>query len=176
MLRYTLYIHQVIVLGLNHHATILCPLEHRVWAQKKGNKWQTVYVDACIVQEQQGFICVSNTIKAQDICLDTEQNIYHFEIHPNETPETTLMYIRNGCICMRTLCNFISINNTTVDIHSLSNTRICNSIKISGCNFNYSAPVTTHQLLQSNYASYHIISYRIVSYRIISYHIIPLLG
>ena len=76
---YTTY--PVIALGLNHHGTVLCPLERRVQAQQKVNKWQTVNVDACVVREQQGFICESNTIKAQDICLDTEQNICHFEIH-----------------------------------------------------------------------------------------------
>lgn len=52
---------------------------------------------------------------------------------------------------MRTLCDSICIDNTTVDIHSHSNICICNFIKITGCDFNYSAPATTHKLLQSNY-------------------------
>ncbi|KAK4818868.1 hypothetical protein QYF61_021073 [Mycteria americana] len=90
--KYTIYPIRI-VLGLNHNGTIFCPLEHRVWAQRNRNKWQTVDVNACIVWEQQGFICESNTIKAQDICFDTEQNICHFEIQPNETPETVLLYI-----------------------------------------------------------------------------------
>jgi len=64
-------------------------------AQQKGSKWQTVNVDACVVWEQQGFICESNTIEAQDICLDCEQNVCHFEMHPDETPETILLYVGN---------------------------------------------------------------------------------
>lgn len=53
--------------------------------QQNGNKWQAVTVDVCVVQEQQGFICESNTnANAQDICLGTEQNVCHFEICPAE--------------------------------------------------------------------------------------------
>ena len=77
---YTIY--QIIVLGLKHHGIVPCPLEHRVLAQQNGKEWPVDNVDACVVWEQ-GFICESNTIKVQDICLDTEQNICHFEIHPD---------------------------------------------------------------------------------------------
>lgn len=139
----------------HHRATVLALLEHRVWAQQNGNKWQTVDVDACVVQEQQGFICESNTLKVQDICLDTEQIICHFEIHPDETPETVLKYIGNGCICMRTLCESIFIDNTTVETNNHSNICMYNFTEIMGCDFKCSAPVTTYQLLQSNYTSYH---------------------
>ncbi|KAK4810466.1 hypothetical protein QYF61_004246 [Mycteria americana] len=146
---YTIY--PIIALGLNHDGTILYPLEHRVWAQQNGNKWQTVDVNACVVREQQGFICESNTIKAQDICLDTEQNVCHFEIQPDEAPETVLVYIGKGCVCMRTICDFIFVDNITVDTSNCSNICVCNFTKIVGCDFNYSAPVTPYQLLQSNY-------------------------
>lgn len=71
----------------------LFPIQHRVWAQQNGNKRQTVTVDVCDVQEQQGFICESNTTNAQDIYLDTEQNVCHFEICPAEMLENVLIYI-----------------------------------------------------------------------------------
>lgn len=48
-------IYQIIVLGLNHNGAILYPLEHRVWAPKDGNKWQTIDIHAS-VRKQQGFI------------------------------------------------------------------------------------------------------------------------
>ncbi|KAK4806952.1 hypothetical protein QYF61_027319 [Mycteria americana] len=115
-------IYPIIALGLNHNGTVLYPLEHR-----------------------------SNTLKAQDICLDTEQNVCHFEIQPDEAPETVLVYIGKGCVCMRTLCNFIFVDNITVDTSNRSNICVCNFTKIVGCDFNYSAPVTSYQLLQSNY-------------------------
>ena len=144
-------IYPIIALGLNHNGTVLYPLEHRVWAQRNNNKWQAVEVDACMVREQQGFICESNTIKAEDFCLDTEHNVCHFEIHPKEIPGTVLIYIGKGCVCIRTLCNFIVVDNITVGINNHSNTCICNFTNIIGCDFNYSAPVTTYQLIQSNY-------------------------
>ncbi|KAK4805581.1 hypothetical protein QYF61_009346 [Mycteria americana] len=135
---YTIY--PIVALGLNPNGTVLHPLEHRVWAQRNGNKWQTI-----------GFICESNTIKGQDICLDTEQNVCHLEIHPDETPETVLVYVGNGCACMRTLCDSIVTDTTTVETYTHSNICVCNSNNIMGCNFNYSAPVTSHQLIQCNY-------------------------
>lgn len=71
----------------------LFPIQHRVQAQRNGNKWQAVTVDVCVAQEQQGFICESNTnTNVQDICLGTEQNVCHFEIRPAEMLETVLMY------------------------------------------------------------------------------------
>lgn len=57
---YTIY--QIIALGLNHNGAALYPIEHRVLAQQKGNKWQAIEVNACIIREQ-GLICGSNTIK-----------------------------------------------------------------------------------------------------------------
>lgn len=59
----------ITVLGLNHNGTILCPLRHRVWAQKDNDKWQTVDGGACATQGQQGFVCESNTISKGSRCL-----------------------------------------------------------------------------------------------------------
>lgn len=115
-------------------------LEPGVWAQQNGNKWQTVTAATCAVQKQQGFICECNTLKTQDICLDTEHNVCHFEIHPRETSETVLGCVGNGCVCMRALCDSLEIES----IHSPSNTCIYNFIKVMGCSFNYSA--TTHHV------------------------------
>ncbi|XP_069631209.1 LOW QUALITY PROTEIN: uncharacterized protein [Haliaeetus albicilla] len=151
----TIYpIYPIIALGLNHNGTILCPSEHRVWARKVDEKWQTVNLESCIVREQQGFVCEGNAIEAQDICLDTEQNICHFEIHPNENPETVLyvyIYIGKGCVCLRTVCDSLSVDEVVVETKNHSNFCVCNCTKIVGCDFSYSAPVTSHQLLQSNY-------------------------
>ncbi|XP_063177384.1 uncharacterized protein LOC134508994 isoform X1 [Chroicocephalus ridibundus] len=146
---YTIY--PIIALGLNHHGAILHPVEHRVWAQQNENKWQTVDVEACISRDQQGFICERNTLKAQDICLDTNQNVCHFEIQPDETPETVLVYIGKGCVCMRSPCTFVFVDDIAVDISNNSNLCVCNFTNIIGCDFSYSAPVTSFQLLQSNY-------------------------
>ena len=152
----TLYpIYPAIALGLNHNGAILYPFEHRAWARKVDEKWQTVNLESCIVREQQGFICEGNAIEAQDVCLDTEQNICHFEIHPNENPETVLIYIGKGCVCLRTVCDFLSVDKVIVETKNYSNFCVCNFIEIIGCDFSYSAPVTSYQLLQSNYTLIH---------------------
>lgn len=44
----------------------------KAWAQQVRNKWQTCDVQVCIAQEGQG---MSHNIKAQDMGLDTEQNV-----------------------------------------------------------------------------------------------------
>ena len=98
---YTIY--PTIALVLNHNGTVLYPFEHRVWAQQNGNKWKTIDVVACVVREQQRFICKSITIKTQDICLYSAQNVCHFEIHPDETHESVLVCVGKGCISVKTL-------------------------------------------------------------------------
>ncbi|XP_077645678.1 uncharacterized protein LOC144247889 [Lonchura striata] len=145
----------IIALGLNHDGATLYPSEHREWARQIDDKWQTVNLESCIVREQQGFICEGNAIIAQDICLDTEQNICHFEIHPNKTSKTFLVYIGNGCACFRTACNTVYVEDTVVDTKNHSNFCACNFTKISGCDFSFETPVTSYQLLESNYTLIH---------------------
>lgn len=89
------------------------PLEHRVWAWKDGNKWETTDTNTGIAWEQQGYTCECNTIKTQVICCDTKQNTSHFEIHPNENLET--VYTGKWCAFMRPSCNFVFVDNITVD-------------------------------------------------------------
>jgi len=52
---------------------------------------------------------------------------------------------------MRTLCDFIFVDNSTADTSHHTNICVCNFTKIMGYDFNYSAPVTSYRLLQSNY-------------------------
>ncbi|XP_074703747.1 uncharacterized protein LOC141933198 [Strix aluco] len=152
----TIYqIYPIIALGLNHNGTILYPSEHRVWARKVNEKWQTVNLESYIVREQQGFICEGNAIEAQNICLDTEQNICHFEVHPNENPKTVLIYIGEGCVCLRTVCEFLTVDKIIIETKNYSNLCVCNFTKVIGCDFSYLAPVTSYQLLQSNYTLIH---------------------
>ena len=92
---------------------------------------------------QTGFICEDNTIKAHDICLDTEQNVCQFEIHPSGTPETVITYVGVGCVCLRTLCDFVQVDDLTIDTSNHSNSCICNFVSLTGCDLSCTAPVTT---------------------------------
>lgn len=99
-------------------------------------------------------------MNAQNICLDTKQSICHFEIHPNTNQETVLIYISLGCVCLKTACTSVKINNNNVILSTKnhSNLYICSFVKIVKCNFLYVAPVTSHQLTKSNYTIYHKLS------------------
>ena len=66
------------------------------------------------------------------------------------------VYIGNGCICVRTLCDSRSVDNTTVDIDDHLNTCICNFTKTAGCNLN------------NIFSSYHNSSITIIQLCIIS--------
>jgi len=45
-------------------------------------------------------------------------------IHSDETPETVLVYVGNGCVCIRILCDSIFTDITIVETNNHSN--ICN--------------------------------------------------
>lgn len=122
-----------------------------------GRRKRTVNLESCITREQQGFICEGNTLDAKDICLDMERGICHFEVHPDATPKTILVYIGQGCVCLRTICAFMIVNNNNINVaaRNYSNFCICNFTKIDGCDFLYSAPVVSHQLIKTNYSLYH---------------------
>uniref|UniRef100_A0A8B9BUJ2 Uncharacterized protein n=1 Tax=Anser brachyrhynchus TaxID=132585 RepID=A0A8B9BUJ2_9AVES len=150
-------IHPIVALGLNHEETVLYPSKHRTWARMVNGKWQTVNLESCATWEQQGFICESSTIDARDVCLDTEQGVCHFEIHPNTSQKTVLVYIGQGCVCLRTACAFVEVDkeNITLPSKNHSNFCICNFVRIFGCDFLYMAPVVSHQLIKSNNTMYH---------------------
>lgn len=42
-----------------------------------------------------------------------------------------------------------------MDTRNRSNFCVCNFTEIAGCDFNCSAPVTSHQLIDSNYTLFH---------------------
>jgi len=52
---------------------------------------------------------------------------------------------------MRSPCSFVFTDDTATDIDNHLNFCVCNFTNIVGCNFSYLAPVTSHQLLQTNY-------------------------
>jgi len=56
---------------------------------------------------------------------------------------------------MRSPCNFIFIDNIVTDIDNNLNFCVCNFTNIVGCDFSYSTPVMSHQLLQNNYTLIH---------------------
>lgn len=58
----------------------------------KENGKKKIGLNGCIVWEQD-FNYENNILKAQGICLDTEQSICYFKIHPDEALETGGLYI-----------------------------------------------------------------------------------
>lgn len=52
---------------------------------------------------------------------------------------------------MRTSCDFVFVDNVTLDTSNHSNVCACNFIEITGCNFSYLAPVISYQFLESIY-------------------------
>ena len=154
-------IHPIIALGLNHGETILYPSEHRAWAQMVDKKWQTVNVESCVTQEQQGFLCESNTTDPQDIGLDTQQGVCHLEIHADIIQKTVLVYLdQDFVLCLRTACASVRVDNENkyLPVKKHSNFCICNLDSIIGCDFTYSVPVVSHQMIKASYIMYHHLS------------------
>lgn len=95
-----------------------------------------------------GFLWEGNIDDDKDICLDTEQSICRFEMHPiNQT--TLLVYTRQRCVCLRTACPARMVDKITVN-ETQFDPCICNFVKIEGCGFSYQAPVMSHQHTKAN--------------------------
>lgn len=60
-------------------------------------------------------------------------------------------------MCSRTACAFVRIDNDNeiVTVKNHSNFCICYFTKVTKCDFTYSAPVVSYQLIKSNYTMYH---------------------
>lgn len=141
-------IHPIVALGLNHEGTVLYPSGHRMWAREIEGKWQTINLEPCSMRKQLGYICEGIFENDKDTCLDTDQSICHFEVHvTNQT--TSLVYIGQGCVCLRTACPTIMIDDQIVNETQL-NLCVWNFVKIKGCNFSYRVPVISHQYIKAN--------------------------
>ena len=68
-----------------------------------------------------------------------------------------LVYVDQGCVCLRTACDFVEVDKENITLHSKhhSNFCICNFVRIVGCDILYLAPVVSHQLIKSNNTMYH---------------------
>lgn len=107
------------------------------WTQGANSTW-----------EQQGFHWKRNTIKPQDMSWQRAKCLSFWNTCR-----------RNPCKCtyekwyvfLRTLCGFILVGDIIVDTSNPSNICTHNFSGIIGYDFNYTAPVTSRQLLQSNY-------------------------
>ncbi|XP_067153359.1 uncharacterized protein [Apteryx mantelli] len=152
-------VYPIVALGINTNESVVYPLDHRMWARVSDKKWQTVDLEACILERGLGFICEDDALKASDVCFDTKEGVCHFEINPQSNNKTVLAYVGKGCVCFRTMCKYVVINeiyNQTV--FNDSNMCACNVAIIRGCDFVYKPPVFTSQLLIRNYTLYHSIT------------------
>lgn len=128
--------------------SILQDTEH---GHKKMRKSGRLLIRSRATRQQLGLICEGSMNNDQDTCLDTEQNICHFEAHAvNQT--TLLVYIGQGCVCLRMPCSTIVVDNLTIN-GTQSNLCICNFVKIEGCDFSHPAPVVSHQYIKANLAT-----------------------
>ncbi|XP_064007761.1 uncharacterized protein LOC135179645 isoform X2 [Pogoniulus pusillus] len=148
-------VYPIVALGVNTNGSVVYPLEHRMWARVWGGKWQSVDLEACILERGLGFICEDDALRASDVCFDTKEGVCHFEISPHSSNRTVLVYVGKGCVCFRTTCAHVQINHLyNQTVFNDSNTCACNVAVIRGCDFIYRAPVLTSQLLIRNYTLY----------------------
>uniref|UniRef100_A0A8C3RGZ0 Uncharacterized protein n=1 Tax=Cyanoderma ruficeps TaxID=181631 RepID=A0A8C3RGZ0_9PASS len=152
-------VYPIVALGVNTNGSVVYPMDHRMWARVSDGKWQTVDLEACILERGLGFICEDDALKASDVCFDTKEGECHFEINPQSSNKTMLVYVGKGCVCFRTTCKYVQINEAyNQTVFSDSNMCACNVATIRGCDFVYKPPVFTSQLLIRNYTLYRSIT------------------
>ncbi|NP_001159385.1 uncharacterized protein LOC422926 [Gallus gallus] len=152
-------VYPIVALGINTNGSVVYPLDHRMWARVSDRKWQSVDLEACILEQGLGFICEDDALKASDVCFDTSEGVCHFEINPRSNNKTMLVYVGKGCVCFRTMCKYVQINDIyNQTVFNDSNTCACNVAIIRGCDFVYKPPVFTSQLLIRNYSLYRSIT------------------
>lgn len=152
-------VYPIVALGVNTNGSVVYPLDHRMWARVSDKKWQSVDLEACILERGLGFICEDDALKASDVCFDTREGVCHFEINPQSNNKTVLVYVGKGCVCFRTMCKYVQINDIyNQTVFNDSNMCACNVAIIRGCDFVYKPPVFTSQLLIRNYTLYRSIT------------------
>ena len=99
---------------------------------------------------QKGYAVIEN----EDLCLGIKKAMHAFEMFPHIKAQPQVFYVGNGCTCVTTSSGNKSIDNC----HEMANGTkfcMCNFTRIVGCDFDYVVPVTTRQLLGTDYTLYH---------------------
>ncbi|XP_058670681.1 uncharacterized protein LOC131564315 [Ammospiza caudacuta] len=145
----------ILTLGTMHQDVIVRPINHNVWASYDytKNKWQSVSTEACIPRGQLGYVCENAVVEAEDLCLDAENSVCTLEMLPHDKTQSQVYYIGNGCACVRTACDNVTIDNCLAETNN-TNFCACNFTKIIGCDFHYTVPITTQQLINANFNLY----------------------
>ncbi|KAL9870446.1 uncharacterized protein GJ701_012253 [Geothlypis trichas] len=141
----------ILTLGTIQQDVIVKPIDHNVWASYDyiKNKWQSVSTEACIPRGQLGYVCENAVVEAEDLCLDAENSICTFEMLLHDRTQSQVYYIGNGCACVRTACDNVTIDNCREETNN-TNFCVCNFTKIVGCDFHYTVPITTQQLINTD--------------------------
>lgn len=141
----------ILALGAIHQDVVVRPIGHDVWAKYSNNtgKQQTISTEACIPKEQLGYLCENAVIENKDLCLETEDSTCTFGMLPSGHAQSQVCYVGKGCACIRTSCANVSID-TCEEERNGTNFCVCNFTKIRGCDFNYSVPITTSQLISDS--------------------------
>ncbi|XP_063038038.1 uncharacterized protein LOC134433074 [Melospiza melodia melodia] len=149
----------ILTLGTIHQDAIVRPIDHNVWASYDytKNRWQSVSTEACIPRGQLGYVCENAVVEAEDLCLDAENSVCTLEMLPHDRTQSQVYYIGNGCACVRTACDNVTIDNCQEETNN-TNFCVCNFAKIVGCDFHYTVPITTQQLINANFNLYQEIS------------------
>uniref|UniRef100_A0A8C5IUW4 Uncharacterized protein n=1 Tax=Junco hyemalis TaxID=40217 RepID=A0A8C5IUW4_JUNHY len=150
----------ILTLGTIHQDVIVRPIDHNVWASYDYTKkrWQSISTEACIPRghamfAKTGYVCENAVVEAEDLCLDAENSVCTFEMLPHNRTQSQVYYIGNGCACVRTACDNVTIDSCQEETND-TNFYVCNFTKIVGCDFHYTVPITTQQLINADYNLY----------------------
>uniref|UniRef100_A0A8D2LZR5 Uncharacterized protein n=1 Tax=Zonotrichia albicollis TaxID=44394 RepID=A0A8D2LZR5_ZONAL len=145
----------ILILGTIHQDVIVRPIDHNVWASYDYTKkrWQSISTEACIPRGQLGYVCENAVVEAEDLCLDAENSVCTFEMLLQNRTQSRVYYIGNGCACVRTACDNITIDSCQEETNN-TNFCVCNFTKIVGCDFHYTVPITTQQLINADFNLY----------------------
>lgn len=100
--------------------------------------WKAVDITTCDVVDKV-FVCDDTMIAHQDQCFYPDESaLCVFQVH-NEESE---VFVTTGanCVCVRTHCRELLINNHTVLMSPAINRCFCNVISITGCKSVYIIP------------------------------------
>ncbi|XP_054843094.1 uncharacterized protein LOC129334794 [Eublepharis macularius] len=146
-------VYPIVPLGLQMaEGLVMYATDHHSWAYMKQGKWETLNMEGCVYYDNLGFICEDYNFQQRDECFHENLNGSQrctFEIMSEWG--SSVVYVGSGCICVRTHCPLIHVDEFQLFYVSPQISRCyCHVTQIRGCNFHYHVPQWTAQLMQQH--------------------------
>lgn len=133
----------------------MTPIDIPKWALREQDEYHSVNLDACVWEEEHGYICSTEVYQGPHICLNSDQGKCHYNLEPHWSKESQVVVIHSNCLCIRRFCRKFLVNFFyPVENYPNVNLCLCFVLVVQGCDVMFTSEKLNVQTITKAYQLY----------------------